>query len=757
MAQSLRPPPKLAVVLAACGVVVLLAHKSHQPDWLGRYSTSYVALVVGYLALAAAFLRAGETPPREARDSWPRQVLEILPYAICAWLPLLAADLGGLGAFTTTVLDPVVRRAALLTGAGAFGLCSLAVGAALVFTRVVPKRFREREDVGPLHVAVFLLTLGLWAMLPPAGLLTTAASSVLLSATAVSSWLLLSPASLAPMGWVVGAAAGIALWTQGTTRSALVGLAGPRLTLACLSAVALAVLVLGRSRGAGTRWMWATVAGLTAIVAVVVNAGQTPRASARMAAAASSGAGNVIVIVVDSLRADHLQPWGYARATSPFLQTMAQDPRTTTFLEAAPAATWTIPSIKAVFSLSPDRDEHWEEPSQRPPLAAWTLAEAFASGGYETAGISANPLIAGPGFEQGFSHYEALNWYREATRSACLGALFRLPDTVAAIDFAERHRVDKVDGDFVVNRALEWLSRRRRAEGAPPFFLYLHLVDPHYPYHDSGFGFARAAAFGGRPVPTSLALRHTPGDASLSWMKGSPELLELVARYDEGIRAADQAVSGLMTGLGDLGLDRDTTVVLIGDHGEEFLEHQGLLHGQDVYPELSHVPFLIRWASRPELEGLGGRVATPVSVRDLPYTLADFMRLPPAPGEGVRSRSLRAAMGASPVGRPVAVEAYRAGRGIFGYREGATCVRMVGSPSAGSRTDVDVTVFDARTGSAEPASESSSSSHRLLVERAWAFVQPRWREWAAARRKPGDASAPADDAVERLKGLGYLE
>ena len=65
--------------------------------------------------------------------------------------------------------------------------------------------------------------------------------------------------------------------------------------------------------------------------------------------------------------------------------------------------------------------------------------------------------------------------------------------------------------------------------------------------------------------------------------------------YDGSIRAADIEIGRVFETLRDLGLDDKTLVVFVSDHGEEFLEHGGHHHQENVYGELVNVPLAIRW------------------------------------------------------------------------------------------------------------------------------------------------------------------
>jgi arylsulfatase A-like enzyme len=92
----------------------------------------------------------------------------------------------------------------------------------------------------------------------------------------------------------------------------------------------------------------------------------------------------------------------------------------------------------------------------------------------------------------------------------------------------------------------------------------------------------------------------------------------LLDRYGEALEALDAQVGRLMRGFTELGLHRDTLVVLIGDHGLSLMEHGRLATAQFLYEPSIRVPLMISWWNRlPH----GRRVEAQVSILDVPPTL----------------------------------------------------------------------------------------------------------------------------------------
>ncbi len=96
--------------------------------------------------------------------------------------------------------------------------------------------------------------------------------------------------------------------------------------------------------------------------------------------------------------------------------------------------------------------------------------------------------------------------------------------------------------------------------------------------------------------------------------------------YDAEITHVDHWLRWLFQSVEAGGLLKNTVVVITSDHGEEFYEHDYLLHGQGLYQELMHVPLLVREPGQTR----GRRVDTPVSLVDVPVTVLSFCGLPTA-------------------------------------------------------------------------------------------------------------------------------
>ncbi len=290
---------------------------------------------------------------------------------------------------------------------------------------------------------------------------------------------------------------------------------------------------------------------------------------------------NVVVILVDTLRASYLGAYGHEPETAPFLRRIARD--AAVFDKAYSTSSWTAPSTASVFtSLYPHQhgvvqgfyahkdlmlaanmrgDTATTIPLNGMSKDLTTLTEVLKQKGYATYGIAANRNVEEElGFKQGFDKF------------------FQENDRLAA-DMYEMVRA--------------W---KRDMEKAKPYFLYLHLMDPHMPYHPHSPWFERYRAL-------------FPND-------------EMRAMYLSEIRYTDEWIERVFK---LLDLDDNTLVVFLADHGEEFDDHGGREHGPWLYDELQHVVMMYYG---PGLGVKPGRHEMNVSLIDVLPTVADFIGAP---------------------------------------------------------------------------------------------------------------------------------
>jgi len=268
---------------------------------------------------------------------------------------------------------------------------------------------------------------------------------------------------------------------------------------------------------------------------------------------------NVVLITIDTLRADHVGCYGYKQIKTPNIDGLAADG--VRFERAFAVVPVTLPSHTSMLTgtypmLSGMHDFSANKLSPLQP----TLASVLKQAGYQTgAVIAAAVLDSRFGLNQGFDFY-----YDHFDFS-------RLDE--ANLDEMER------PGNVVADVALDWLAKNSRKK----FFLWMHLYDPHFPYHP--------------PEPYSREYAAQP--------------------YDGEIAFADDQVGRLLRFLKEKGIYQNTVIVLCGDHGESLGEHGEKTHGFFIYNATMHVPLIIRL---PE-NAAARTVSDPVALVDLMPTV----------------------------------------------------------------------------------------------------------------------------------------
>lgn len=272
---------------------------------------------------------------------------------------------------------------------------------------------------------------------------------------------------------------------------------------------------------------------------------------------------NVILITVDSLRPDHLGPYGYKENTTPNLGKLAGDSAIFYYCfaqsshpDAALAGVFTarVPSDHGVLGGKRVFKDAGENPTagnssqivDTKPLGQGkkTLAEGLSEIGYTTAGFTSSGFSTREnGFSRGFNIFE---------NAACLW------DSAKCV-------VDKAD---------QWLAGSLK----PPFFLWAHFNDLMDDYPAAG------AHHGLKPHIKQV---FSSGD-------GADEKTAVTARYDSKLVYLDGEIGRLLDRLKALGLYEDSLIVLAGVNGEELGEHGNYGNGTTVYNEQIHVPLIIK-------------------------------------------------------------------------------------------------------------------------------------------------------------------
>jgi arylsulfatase A-like enzyme len=370
----------------------------------------------------------------------------------------------------------------------------------------------------------------------------------------------------------------------------------------------------------------AAVAALLVLFAVEGGIRLREEIATRNLPPASKSSPNVLVILIDTLRADHLSTYGYARATSPFLTGIAH--QGVLFEDAVSTSSWTLPAHQ---SLLTGRYPHEHGPLREQPLNEIypTLAQVLDTHGYRTAGFSANNdfFCRRAGFDRGFLHFEDYFYsVEDMVYRTFWGRVFfhnYLAGLVGSDELPARRNAANVNHSF-----LRWLDRDRDR----PFFAFVNFLDIHTPYlpeRPYRFKFAGVNAQAHCPAPRmSLSMvLHNPTEFDYL-MALSPECFQLqIDAYDGGISYVDDQIAALFAELARRGLDKNTLIVITSDHGESFREHGFVTHGTSLYRELVRVPLIYWWPGHIPSDI---RIDRPISAASLPATILDLVGDPNA-------------------------------------------------------------------------------------------------------------------------------
>ena len=317
---------------------------------------------------------------------------------------------------------------------------------------------------------------------------------------------------------------------------------------------------------------------------------------------------NLIIYLVDTLRADHLGCYGYARPTSPRIDRFAAD--AVLFENGRAQSSWTKPAVAAVLTGLYPLAHGAELRAERIHESVETLAERLQAAGYETALFTTNGNVSARfGFDQGWDSFRFMT-RREGRKRKHYAA-------------AEMNR-----------EIFAWLAERERRHPARPLFLFVHTLDPHDPYRPRE-EFRRRFAPG---VDVEAACcRRSNELAELTGAAAVQQAADAMALYDAEIAQNDAAFGDFLDELERRGLAAKSAVLLTADHGEEFLDHGGWKHGFTLYEEMLHIPFVLRL---PAGHGAGRTIATAVDQVDIAPTLLALAGAgagPDLPGRDLRA------------------------------------------------------------------------------------------------------------------------
>jgi arylsulfatase A-like enzyme/Flp pilus assembly protein TadD len=254
---------------------------------------------------------------------------------------------------------------------------------------------------------------------------------------------------------------------------------------------------------------------------------------------------------------------GLAKESMVFTRAYAQAPITT--VSHATILTGTFPPAHRVNDFGNPL------PASVPYLPDLLRQQGYRTGAFVGSLILDARTGTAPGFDRGFDVYDA-------------GYRLRRPGE-------DRYRTVERRGDEVVTHALAWVTAQTRQ----PFFLWVHLFDPHDPYDP--------------PADLKRRFASAPYDGEIAWI--------------------DQLVGRLLAELKAKGLTEQSMLVVTADHGEALGDHGEQTHGLFLYDETLHVPLIVRLPGRQQS---GKRVETRVRLADVAPTILEAAGAAVPPG-----------------------------------------------------------------------------------------------------------------------------
>lgn len=278
---------------------------------------------------------------------------------------------------------------------------------------------------------------------------------------------------------------------------------------------------------------------------------------------------DIVLVLIDTIRADHLSVNGYYRETTPVLDSLAASGTIWTRVQSQSG--WTLPAMATIMTGL----------SQRAHGAGWINGNFYGidpafptiphlmkrAAGYQTAAFF-NDIFMNEncGFHNGFDYFDCQYYPDNATL---------------------RNAEETVD-DY-----LDWYDANRDSE--KPLFTAINFFDPHLPYCP--------------PHPWDTLYSNPKADPIFNKFWGSmndvldfnqglveidsTQLEIMIGLYDAELAFTDDQIGRLISELDARGTLENTVFIVIGDHGEEFLEHGGMGHGHTLYQELLNVPLII--------------------------------------------------------------------------------------------------------------------------------------------------------------------
>lgn len=449
---------------------------------------------------------------------------------------------------------------------------------------------------------------------------------------------------------------------------------------------------------------------------------------------------NVLLLTIDTLRADVLGSHGDSNGITPVLDGLAREGFR--FEQAITGGSWTQAAFPPLLTSSYASMFG----GCLGPLAAARPSpiRALSGHGYRTIGISSSPLLGRRyAYERGFERFHELIPGESDPR------LRRIKGGERLLTRPLTHRIAHLLGRRLRPGrrygSAEEVNARFAAEldGGRPFFGWVHYMDVHWPYHREG-----ELVDPDEIAQAWVDVKHL---YRVNW-KGATiteaQKAHYLRLYREAVRYTDAQIGELLATLEARGLLETTAIIVVSDHGEEFLERGQWGHFEvNLHDEIIRVPLIVRLPG-----GSSGRtIRRQVQTLDIMPTILDLCGCP-APSElaGQSLAPLWGETGGSYEDRPAISEMWRDNRHRIAVRTGDH--KLIWDSDSHKAPEL----FDLR---ADPGERDDIARREPDLARQYQQVVDAHLLAVAASSPTAPVEAPVHDEamIRRLRDLGYLE
>lgn len=296
---------------------------------------------------------------------------------------------------------------------------------------------------------------------------------------------------------------------------------------------------------------------------VILASCTVPRSDLASVKSNSAPCCNVLLITLDTVRADHLQCYGYERNTAPRMCSLAK--QGILFEKAMTQSSWTLPAHASIMTGVYPHEHGAENFEVSIDDNLPMLAEILKNNNYSTSAFVSVEFVSEKyGFDKGFDVFDSTSIKKE--------------DLVLMGSFAKD----------LTQSAMHWLEQNDQK-----FFMWIHYFDPHnaFLYHNtSGFAYPKAINY-------TLRWREFEWDWNVvpcpfcDYFEENEE--QYISLYDGEIFFVDSYVGKLLDYLKQEGLFDNTIIIITSDHGESFNNHDLVGHDNFLYADLIHVPLIM--------------------------------------------------------------------------------------------------------------------------------------------------------------------